>query len=239
NKQIIASVHEGIVVYDRNFRYVLFNPYMEELTSLPSEQVMGKRPWDLFPFLREIGMESWLPRALAGEMVNSPDIPYKIPRTGKSGWTSGQFGPLRNAAGKIIGIIGTVRDITARKQEEEQQRQLEVQMQHTQKLESLGVLAGGLAHDFNNLLTGVLGNACLALQALPPGSALHDTIKDIETAALRAADLTKQMLAYAGKGRFVIQPVHLSQVVEEMAALLHSVISKKAALRFDFAAKLP
>jgi PAS domain S-box-containing protein len=239
NKQIIASVHEGIVVYDRNFRYLLFNPYMEEVTGLSSDQVMGKRPWDVFPFLREIGIEDWLPKALTGEMVNSPDIPYQLPRTGKCGWSSGQFGPLRNAAGEIIGIIGTVRDITERKQEEEQRRQLEVQMQHAQKLESLGVLAGGLAHDFNNLLTGVLGNACLALQALPPGSALHDTIKDIETAALRAADLTKQMLAYAGKGRFVVQSVHLSQVVEEMAILLHSVISKKAALRFDFAAELP
>lgn len=239
NKQIIASVHEGIVVYDQEFRYVLFNSYMEELTGLSSKAVMGKRPWDLFPFLREIGMESWLPKVLTGEIVTAPDIPYKIPQSGKSGWTSGQFSPLRNALGEIVGIIGTVRDITARKKEEEQRRQFDLEMQHTQKMESLGVLAGGLAHDFNNLLTGVLGNACLALKEVPSGSALFDLIKDIETAAHRAADLTKQMLAYAGKGRVVVQAVHLSQVVEEMAALLHSVISKKAALQFDFAADLP
>jgi PAS domain S-box-containing protein len=238
NKQLIASVHEGIVVYDRDFRYVLFNPYMEEATGLKSEEVMGKHPWELFPFLREIGMEEWLPNVLAGEMVTCPDIAYRIPHSGKSGWTSGQFSPLRNAAGEIIGVIGTVRDITARKQEEEQRRQLETQIQHTQKLESLGVLAGGVAHDFNNLLTGVLGNASLALQALPVGSALYETIADIQTAALRAAELTKQMLAYAGKGPFVVQAVLISGIVKEMATLLQSVISRKAVLRFDFSGEV-
>jgi len=239
NKQIIASVHEGVIVYDRDLRYVLWNPYMEEMSGLSNEQVAGKHPWDLFPYLREIGIEGLLRKALAGETVIGPDIPYSMPRSGKSGWGSGHFGPLRNASGEIVGVIGTVRDITERKRDEEERRKLEIQMQHTQKLESLGVLAGGLAHDFNNLLTGVLGNACLALQELPPGTALHDTIKAIEIASLRAADLTKQMLAYAGKGRFVIQPVHLSGMVEEMATLLKTVVSKKAVLRFDFAAGLP
>jgi signal transduction histidine kinase/DNA-binding response OmpR family regulator len=130
-------------------------------------------------------------------------------------------------------------NITPLKEAEAERRKLEEQMQHAQKLESLGVLAGGLAHDFNNLLTGVLGNACLALRELPPGSRLHDAVADIQTAALRAADLTKQMLAYAGKGRLTVQAVQLSQVVQEMATLLQSVISKKAALHFDFADDLP
>src|SRR5205085_1719586 len=97
---------------------------------------------------------------------------------------------------------------------EDERRKFEAKLQHAQKLESLGVLAGGIAHDFNNLLTGVLGNASLALLDLPAESPSRYWIQQIETAALRAADLTKQMLAYAGKGRFVIQPLNLSRIVE-------------------------
>lgn len=114
NKQIIASVHEGVIAYDRELRYVLWNPYMEEMSGFSSEQVAGKRPWDLFPYLRERGLDGLLRRSLAGETVTGPDIPYSMPRSGKSGWASGQFGPLRNASGEIVGVIGTVRDITER-----------------------------------------------------------------------------------------------------------------------------
>src|SRR6185503_11791138 len=112
-------------------------------------------------------------------------------------------------------------------------------MQHSQKLESLGVLAGGIAHDFNNLLVGILGNASMALMDIPEESPLFEVVKDIETTALRAAELTKQMLAYSGRGKFVIRPVDLSQLVEEMAHLLQAVISKRAALTFDFVRSLP
>jgi PAS domain S-box-containing protein len=130
------------------------------------------------------------------------------------------------------------RDISARKKAEEEKRHLEAQIQHTQKLESLGVLAGGIAHDFNNLLTGILGNASLAqMHAASPEA--RDCLKQIEVAAQRASDLTKQLLAYAGKGRFVIQPIVLSLIVQEMADLLQTVKSKKALLRFDFAAEVP
>jgi signal transduction histidine kinase len=130
-------------------------------------------------------------------------------------------------------------EATERKRAEQERRQLEAQVLHAQKLESLGVLAGGIAHDFNNLLTSVLGHAGLALEVLPAESVACGYVQSIEIAALRAAELTQQMLAYSGKGRFVIQSLCLSGVVEEMAGLLRSVISKRAELRFDFAAELP
>jgi PAS domain S-box-containing protein len=136
-------------------------------------------------------------------------------------------------------VLALDRDLSERRKAEDTRRKLEAQIQHTQKLESLGVLAGGIAHDFNNLLTSILGNVSLATMELPPGSPAAYSLQQIETAACRAADLTRQMLAYSGKGRFLIQPLNLSRVVEEMANLLQTVISKKAVLRFDFTPNLP
>lgn len=130
-------------------------------------------------------------------------------------------------------------DITERLKAENERQQLERRIQHAQKLQSLGVLAGGIAHDFNNLLMGVLGNASLALMDLPTTSPVRENLQHIELAARRAADLTRQLLAYAGKARFVTQPMCLSSAVQEMVQLLKTVVSKRASLRVDCAAGLP
>ena len=116
---------------------------------------------------------------------------------------------------------------------------LERKLLETQKLESLGVLAGGIAHDVNNLLTGILGNASLASAELPAGSPMHDYLGQINESSLRAADLCKQMLAYSGKGRFLVQQFNLSRLVEETTHLLQISISKKARLSFELAPDIP
>ncbi|MCP4676637.1 MAG: response regulator [Deltaproteobacteria bacterium] len=136
-------------------------------------------------------------------------------------------------------LIGLGIDITERKRAEEEKLTLERQMQQAQKLESLGVLAGGIAHDFNNLLMGILGNADLAMLDLAPESPIRANILDIEMAANRAADLAKQMLAYSGKGRFVVQKLDLQTIVQEMVHLLEVSISKKAVVKYDFAQNVP
>jgi PAS domain S-box-containing protein len=121
----------------------------------------------------------------------------------------------------------------------DERRRADEQMRNAQKLESLGVLAGGIAHDFNNLLVGVLGNAGLALLELPDDSPARQPIRDIEVSAQRAADLTRQMLAYSGRGRFRVEPVDLSAVVEEMSQLLRRVISKQTQLSLRLARQVP
>ena len=118
-------------------------------------------------------------------------------------------------------------------------RQSEEQMRSAQKLESLGILAGGIAHDFNNLLVGVLGNASLALTELPEDSPARGFVKDVETSAQRAAELTRQMLAYSGRGKIVVESLRLSQVVHEMTQLLGRVISKRARLSLHLREDLP
>ena len=124
-------------------------------------------------------------------------------------------------------------EMAERQRVAEERAHLEEQLRETQKLETLGVLAGGIAHDFNNLLVGILGNAGLALEDLPAGSPVRECVSDIETSALRAADLVRQLLAFAGKGRVASEHVDLTVMVREMLQLLGSSIRKKAELRFE------
>ena len=129
-------------------------------------------------------------------------------------------------------VIAVVRDIGERVRLEEQMRQV-------QKLESLGVLAGGIAHDFNNLLMAILGNADLALAGLSPLAPGREHIEAIETTARRAAELCRQMLAYSGRGKFVIESIDLNALVEEMIHMLQVSISKKVVLKVNRADNLP
>ena len=118
-------------------------------------------------------------------------------------------------------------------------KSLEEQIGHAQKLESLGVLAGGIAHDFNNLLAAMLGFADLALDDLPRQSPVRPHVEQVVKAAQTATELTKQLLAYSGGGRFTVRPVNLSRLTEEMGRLLEAVISKKASLRYRVMPDLP
>jgi PAS domain S-box-containing protein len=141
--------------------------------------------------------------------------------------------------GQINGRVWCYRDVTDRVRAEDERRRLEAQMQHVQKLESLGVLAGGIAHDFNNLLVGVLGHAGLALTEVDEDSPAHERIQQIQLTAQRAAELTNQMLAYSGKGRFVLQSADLSEIVGEMTHLLRTVVEKNADVMLDLDPALP
>jgi len=118
-------------------------------------------------------------------------------------------------------------------------RERERQLWHAQKLESLGILAGGIAHDFNNILAGIMGYADLALRGLPASEPVRADIEVIKKAVQRAADLTRQMLAYSGKGKFVVEPVSLTQNVKDLSRMLEVSISKKAVLKHNLVPDLP
>lgn len=129
-------------------------------------------------------------------------------------------------------LCAVARDVT-------DQVRAEAALLQAQKLESLGLLAGGVAHDFNNLLTAILGNLNLAQMNLPKDSPIQPYLGNIQSTVLHAADLTRQMLTYSGKGRFLIQAVNLRQVVEEITQLLGASIPKKVALHSELPEDLP
>ena len=130
-------------------------------------------------------------------------------------------------------------EMIERQREEATRRYLETQIQHTQRLESLGVLAGGIAHDFNNILAAIMGFASLALPHIPETSGARTNIEEVISAAKSAAELTQQMLAYSGRGKFMIVPVNLSHLIEDVMRLITTVISKKASLQLNLASDLP
>ncbi len=141
--------------------------------------------------------------------------------------------------GEESAYLASLRDITIRKIAEEERKRAEVQMQQVQKLESLGVLAGGIAHDFNNLLMTIVAHAGLAAKKMTLESPGREHLLKIEQAALRGGELANQMLTYAGRGKPLIQAIHVSKFVEEMGHLLAVSISKRISLVYDLSSHLP
>jgi PAS domain S-box-containing protein len=124
NQEVIRSAQEGVIVYGPDLRYRVWNPFMERLSGLSAEQVLGRHPLELFPFLRATGVFARLERALAGETLETCDFAYEVPSTGQTGWAANTMGPLRNAQGQVVGVIAMVHDVTERKRAEDTIRQL-------------------------------------------------------------------------------------------------------------------
>jgi CheY-like chemotaxis protein/nitrogen-specific signal transduction histidine kinase len=140
--------------------------------------------------------------------------------------------PIADDDKQFTGAVCTVADVTERKN-------FDQQLRHTAKLESIGVLAGGIAHDFNNLLTGILGNSSLLMETLPAGAPELELADEIMKASESAADLTRQILAYSGKGRFVVKIVDLSAVALDTRAFVRRFIPSKVELVYQLASDLP
>jgi len=145
---------------------------------------------------------------------------------GGSRWIFARGQLSKNQDDGSLRIIGVAQDITQRKLAAEADR-------HRQKLESLGILAGGIAHDFNNLLTGILGNASLLLDARVGGAEDHIALQELMSAAERASQLTRQMLAYSGRGKFVSRPVSPGREAQEITSLLRASIPKNVRVVFN------
>ena len=170
-------------------------------------------------------------RALRGEKVANAEYTLRRKDTGETWVGSYSFGPICGKDGGILGAIVVGRDVTEQKQAEEQLR-------HTQKLESIGVLAGGIAHDFNNLLTTILGNASLLQMQTPPAET-SGRLTAIMESGERAAALTRQLLAYAGKAQFQISDFDVSRLVHSSMGLIRMSIPKSAELELDVPSDLP
>ena len=216
-------------------RIIAANPAAARMHGYPVDQLVGMTIREL-----DAPVDAAVFHARVRKILESGRIKFEVEHIDHAG----RHIPFEVHAGVVeIGgrkhVLAFDRDISDRRQLEEQKRTMADRIQQAQKLESLGVLAGGIAHDFNNLLTGILGNANLARLELPPDSPVLANIAQIENASQRAAELCRQMLAYAGRGRFVIQRLDLSTLVAETTELLQLSISKKARLSFALQQGLP
>ena len=237
-EHIVSSSTDLLALVDKNFVYISVNKAYLKAIGKTRDEMVGHSASEIFgeEFFGTI-MKPNADRCLAGETVTYQAW-FELPAQGRR-FMEVVYSPYLDLDGKVLGFMVSGRDITKQQQADDERLSLERQVQQAQKLESLGVLAGGIAHDFNNILMAILGNADLALHELSPHAPSRGKIKEIEKAARRAAELAKQMLAYSGKGRFVIEPIDLNEFVEEMTHLLEVSISKKAVLKYNFADNLP
>lgn len=168
-------------------------------------------------------------------------VEYRMAEKGGSWhWVKGRGKPAaRDQQGAILRIVGTLTDIESRVREQSERLAFEQKLQQTQKLESLGVLAGGIAHDFNNILTIILGHCYVSQQEIDSGMPVKSHLQHIETAANRAADLCRQMLAYAGKSALVQTKVDLWLLVDDIVKMLQSAIAKNVTITLDMQRDLP
>ena len=228
---VLESSEDAIVSHSLEGVVETWNRGAEHVYGYSAAEMIGRSISVLLPADRIHEETSILEIIRRGEAVQA----FETERVRKDGvhiQVSLTISPIRDRAGNVIAASHSGRDISERKRVEEK-------LQQTQKLESLGILAGGIAHDFNNLLTGILGNASLITEVLPPRSPARELAESVIQAAERAAHLTRQMLAYSGRGRFLIQPMNCSQQVREITALIAASIPKNVQVRLALADDLP
>jgi PAS domain S-box-containing protein len=236
---IASNAAEALFLVDSEGRTTFANPTAEAMFGWDSEELVGhflheklhRGPDGVSPPVDESA--HGVAAMVTGQTIRGEEG-FFTHKQGHAVPISCSIAPIRGD-GSIAGAVLIVRDLTEERRTEAAQRENEEALQQAQKLESIGVLAGGIAHDFNNLLTGIMGNASLARRAIVAGrsEAAAGLLRDVLAASERAADLTRQLLAYAGKGRFVIQPVDLCRLATEVTTLIRASISKMITLVID------
>ena len=235
----LDSTVDGILIVDRAGRIARWNRRFKEMWGVPDEILdAGDDDAAIAHVLSQLEDPDQFV-AKVRELYAHPGDSSFDRLEFSDGRTYERYSQPQRLGDEVVGRVWSFRDISERLRGEEERQKLEQQIQQTQRLESLGVLAGGIAHDFNNILTPVLGQAQLALMDLPPASTARASIEEIEKAARHAAVLCRQMLAYSGSASFTLERVDLVELVEDMVHLLNASIVKKAVLRLDLAAGLP
>ncbi len=230
----------GVAVLDHSGEIRAWNRRAATVFGVPEETVIGTRLTELFLASDRQPLEDFvsesaangdeLPPQIFGAYRARDDDPRQLEVTAAA---------ISSRSGEP-GALVLFKDVTEEKEQEAERQRIETQMQRAQKLESLGVLAGGIAHDFNNLLVGIVGNADLALLLAPAGSPIQQALIKIKMAGGRAAELTRQLLAYSGKKEGVqIEAVDLNPLISELKNLLEVSISNYVSLDMVLSVDLP
>jgi two-component system cell cycle sensor histidine kinase/response regulator CckA len=222
---IVEHSHDAIFSHTVEGSITSWNPAAERVYGYTASEMIGRSISILMPKDRKSEPSELMDKIKTGQTVE----PFETQRVRRDRSIIDVFvscSPLMDENGVLRGASIIARDISERKRNEEQLR-------HAQKLESLGLIAGGVAHDFNNLLVGILGNASLILEDLPRGHDHYAALEAVVSASEKAAHLTQQLLAYAGKGRFVSERINLPLLVREITGLLHTSIRKSVQIRLE------
>jgi len=218
-KTLVANAPVVLFALDRDGTFTLSEGRALESLGLKPGEVVGRSVYDLYADTPAV-VEN-VRRALGGEEFAS------VVDVGRYAFET-RYTPLRDAEGRVTGLIGVATDVTER-------RRLEEQLRQSQKMEAIGRLAGGVAHDFNNLLAAIQGHAELMLGRLEPGQPLHRNASEVQKAAARGALLTRQLLAFSRKELIAPRALDVNLVVAEMESMLRRLIGEQIELETSLA----
>jgi PAS domain S-box-containing protein len=231
---VAAHTPDHILMQDCDLRYLfVINPPI----GLTPADVIGRTDHDflaredaekLTAIKREV-LDTGQPQQVETSLLN---------RQGQTEYFEGSYIPSFDSAGRINGLIGYFRNITERKQSQAEQAKLQGQLQHSQKMQAVGHLAGGVAHDFNNMIQAILSNVDMALDDATPGSAVCPCLEEIRKAGHRSADLVRQLLTFASQQTIAPQVLNLNETVEGLLKLLRRLIGEDIHLTWAPAAHL-
>ncbi len=222
---LLQNVSDAIIATDLSFKITSWNRAAEALYGWSASEVIGQPVDEIlqseyFDHQPEQVYQQLLERGIwKGEVIQKHKDSTRIN-------ILASVSLIKDSTGKPVGAVAVNRDITKRKRAEEAQAKLEEQLRQAQKLESIGRLAGGIAHDFNNLLVPIIGYAELGQMELSPDSQLYTDLNKIKTAAERAANLTKQILAFSRRQVLEVQVFNLNEVIIEFQEMLRRLITE-------------
>ena len=229
---LIANGPEGIIGFDREFRYRAWNPAMEAISGIPRSVLIGRDLFAMFPDLLGTPVEAALRGTTEGRRTSVRDFPFAFPDSGRRCFCHADVSPLYDAEGAIVGGLMFVRDITEIRRAEEALRQ-------AQKMEAVGQLTGGIAHDFNNLLTAVLGS----LDLIVGTAGVPDRVRQLAGSAARAAErgarLTASLLAFSRRQTLRSEIVDINALVEEFETLARQAVGESGRLSVALEAARP
>ena len=223
---LFNSITDGIDVVDRDYNVIKANEGMARQRGIPVQDMIGRKCYEIF-YKRQKPCEN----CLVEETFKTGKTYFKTRERTRSNGTVVSADvftfPIFDHEGRIIQVVEYSRDVTER-------RQLEQQLLQAQKMESIGVLAGGIAHDFNNLLSGILGYASLLKTKTREGDSLYKYADTIEQSAVKAARLTQQLLTFSRGDKFRTETVNINEIAEETLQILERAIDKNISVKKEF-----
>jgi PAS domain S-box-containing protein len=216
----LSSAPVGFAFFDETLRYRRVNERYAELTGAAAAAHVGRQPTDVAPAVGAIAEQAMRKVLETGRAVSDVELSgHQTPGSPVVRHLLASYYPIRTAAGELLGVGSVVTDLTSYKE-------LEQQFLHSQKMEAVGRLAGGVAHDFNNVLTAIASFSQFALEQLPEVSPIREDIEQVQHAARRATDLTRQLLAFSRQQ--VLQPrvLDLNDTISSVEPMLRRLIGE-------------
>ncbi len=229
-RTVVQWLAEGIIITDDQDMVTYVNKKMADMCGSEVDEVIGRPTTIMGPEHVRVMLREKTNDRLRG--ISETYETQLMRKTGEVFWVEISAGPYPNSDGKISGSLSIVRDITERKRSEQEREKLEAQLRRSQKLETIGTLAGGVAHDFNNILTPILGYSEMAKFFIGKESPAREGIEQITIAAHRARDLVRQILTFSRQGEEERHPVDVKLVIKEAVKLMRSSLPTTIEIRF-------